>query len=278
MHVYYREYNLSPLRPANRGSPKGVKTGVHLKVKKRFTEHFADYFAHENLGDMPVELFLEKFKYQDHEYEKKIFHFLLDEERIRSRKIKPFKNHQSWQGKEAINSPVIKYKLQDYKDFSFMAALEKKVRVRLDANGLFNKDEIQTFIKQIPKDLLSFIDYLEDPMADLDWKDLSLPLARDFIKGDPYDFLIHKPNSRFLGETDKKVIFSSYMGSDLGLWHAYCELLEKGNLKEAHGIITPGLYQEQNFFFDTGHVPAAESIKILYDELSTPGWKLLCSI
>jgi hypothetical protein len=251
---------------------------VHLKIKKRFTEHFADYFPHEALGDIPVELFLEKFKYQDNEYEQKIFHLLLNEERLRSQKLKPFQNHQLWDGKKEFNSEVIKYKLKDPEDFRFIQALEGKRRVRLDANGLFNKSSFDTFQNKIPKDLLPFIDYLEDPMPELDWKDSTIPLAQDFIKGDPHQYLIHKPNARFLPETEKKVIFSSYMGSDLGVWHAYCELLEKGDLKEVHGIITQGLYNEEKFRFLSGFSPDTRSIQTLYEELSAAKWKLLCSI
>lgn len=273
MNVYFRFYKLNPRRRANRLSSSGVKTGVHLRVKMRFTDHFADYFPHEELGDSPVDLFLEKFKYQDHEYERKVFHFLQQDERLRSQEIRPFLNHQLWDGKETITSPVVKYKLHDPHDLNFIRALEQKTRVRLDANGLFDRPSFEKFQKGIPSSLLSLIDYLEDPMKEADWKDSKLPLARDFIQGEPYDVLIHKPNARFLSATDKQVIFSSYMGSDLGLWHSYCELLEKGDLKEVHGLITPGIYEEQRL-----NPLETNSVAKMYKDLHAGEWKLLCSI
>lgn len=273
MNVFYRPYKLTPLKALNRFSSQGIRSGVHLKVKKRFTEHFADYFPHEILGDRPVELFLEKFKFQENEYSQKVFYFLLNEEKIRSQRPRPYQNHQLWNGQEAITTPVVKYKLRDEKDFTFLKALEKKHRMRLDANGLFGQESIKEFINQIPKELLVHIEYLEDPLIDKDWSNISLPLARDFIDGDPFKVLIHKPNCRFLKKTEKKVVFSSYMGSDLGRWHAYCELLEKGDLSEFHGINTPGLYAEERT-----NLLNEESVLDLYNELSFGEWKLLCSI
>lgn len=273
MNVYFRRYQLTPLRSANRLSSTRVKTGVHLMVKMRFTHHFADYFPHEELGDMPVELFLEKFKYQDHEYEQKIFYFLQQDERLRSQKPKSFQNHQLWDGQSAIESLVVKYKMKGPDDLTFIKVLEKNVRVRLDANGLFDRSSFEHFQNDIPRTLLPLIDYLEDPTQDLDWKGSKIPLAQDFIPGSPYEVLIHKPNSRFLKKTDKKVIFSSYMGSDLGQWHCYCELLEKADLAEFHGILTPGLYQEQRL-----DVMDLKSVKDLYLGLHDGEWKLLCSI
>jgi hypothetical protein len=142
---------------------------------------------------------------------------------------------------------------------------------------MFNQDQYTTFIKNIPKEYLHLIDYLEDPLPVENWQDLGVKLAQDFIKGEPAQVLIHKPNARFLPKTDKKVIFSSYLGSSLGVWHSYCELLEQGNLQEIHGIITKGFYQEE-FNFLPGFVPDQESIKNLYDDLSKSEWKLLCSI
>lgn len=254
MNVYYRPYRLHQKRKLNRLDASSRKSGVHLKVKTRFTEHFADYFPHESLADLPVELFLEKFKYQDNEYEQKVFHFLLHEEKIRSVKPRPFKNHT-------------KYKLQAHDDFGF----KKFKSVRLDANGLFNRDSLKIFVAELSEN----VEYIEDPMRDTDWSGFDIPFARDFIAGEPYAYLVHKPNCRFLRPTEKKVIFSSYMGSDLGRFHAWCELMEKGDLSLEHGIHTPDLFEEQKLtdFSDS------DQILELYNDLSSSeGWKQLCSI
>jgi hypothetical protein len=273
MNVYFSPYKLTSRKAANRLSSAGVKQGVLLRVKMRFTDHFADYFPHEELGDKPIDHFLEVFKYQQQEHERKIFYFLLEDERLRSQKLRPHLNHQLWDGHEELRSPVVKYKIRHHEDFGFIPALKKKYRLRLDANGLFNRDTLERFQQQIPQDLLPFIDYLEDPMQDKDWGGQLLPLAQDFIRGEPASVVIHKPNSRFYPTTDKRIIFSSYMGGDLGRWHAYCELLERGELKEYHGINTPGLYAEEKL-----DLTQIKTVEEMYQDLHHLEWKLLCSI
>lgn len=280
MNVYYSRYKLTPLKSANRLSSQAQKAGVHLKIKKRRSANFADYFPHTPLGDMECEEFLDKFKYQDNEYHQKVFHFLLNDDNLSALPNKRFLNHEIWNGLDEIKSNVIKYKLKDESDLSFLKLLEKKVSVRLDANGLFFRETLQKFLKQIPD--FSLLEYLEDPMRETDWSNLGLPLARDFIPGSPYNVLIHKPNSRFQPSEERPVIFSSYLGSDLGKWHAYCELKEKSNLQYHHGIITSGYYQEEclkfNGNYQQGFLPDEKSLKALYDELDAREWKLLCSI
>jgi hypothetical protein len=278
MHVFYNIYQLTPLKRANRLSSVKPQIGVHLKIRKRFTNHFADYFPHLSLGDGPVELFLEKFKFQENDYQKKILYFLLNEEELRSQKIKNFKNHQLWDGSSEILSSVVKYKLNDPEDMNFYKAIQKGFRVRLDANGLFNPDNLQHFIKKIPHEYLPFIEYLEDPMNEINWPSCSIPFAEDFIHGSPSAVIIHKPNARFFPVTEKKVIFSSYLGSDLGLWHSYLELIQKGDLGLFHGIVTKGFYQEERLRFDSSVAPIESDVRELYNDLENTQWKLLCSI
>jgi hypothetical protein len=280
MNVYYSFYELTPLKSANRLSSTQTKHGVHLKVIKRRSANFADYFPHMPLGDRHVEEFLEQFKYQDHEYDKKVFHFLLHEDKLSALPNKKFYNHELWDGVSQAFSPVVKHKLNDPQDLRFMSLLKQGIRVRLDANGLFTKIELQKFLKEIPD--LKLIDYLEDPMQDLDWDGFTLPFAQDFIPGAPCEYIIHKPNARFYQENEKKIIMSSYLGSDLGKWHAYCELKERGDLNEFHGIATNGFYQEERLKFQgsykSGFIPEEKSIKNMYNELDGKSWKLLCSI
>jgi len=278
MHVFYNIYQLTPLKRANRLSSEKPQVGVHLKIRKRFTNHFADYFPHLPLGDGPVELFLDQFKFQENDYQKKILYFLLNEEGLRSQKIKNFKNHQLWDGASEILSSVVKYKLNDPQDLTFFKAIEKGIRVRLDANGLFKHEDFIDFTQQIPKKYLPFIEYLEDPINNSNWPSSPIPLAEDFIHGSPSSVIIHKPNARFFPVTEKKVIFSSYLGSDLGLWHSYLELIQKGDLGLFHGIVTKGFYQEERLRFDSSLGPIESDVRELYNDLENVQWKLLCSI
>lgn len=282
MNVYIKFYKLHALKALNRLSQAGERRGVHLKVKMRFTEQFADYFPHTALGDKECDEFLQIFKYQDNEYEKKVFHFLLNDERLRSQRPKVFLNHELWDGQTEAMAPFIKYKLKGPDDFSFMALLKKGLRVRLDANGFFDRVTLDKFLSEIPKDFLPKLEYIEDPTTDKDWSFSQVPSAQDFISGSPYQFYIHKPNARFLNEQNVPVIFSSYLGSDLGRYQAYTELLEKGDLKITHGIITNNFYVEEKLKFQgsylQGFTPDEVSVRAMYNELSFGEWKLLCSI
>jgi hypothetical protein len=282
MKVLYSEYSLTPLRKANRLSSLDSKRGVFLKGTLGDKVLFADYFPHEALGDSSIGEFLSRFKYQDHEYDKKVFHFLLKDHDYQKLKPVKFFNHELWIGTGASHSSVAKYKLQGHDDFSFLPLLENKVRLRLDANGLFSRKEFSDFVKQIPELSRHLIEYIEDPLKDTDWSDLALPSARDFIAGSPYEVFIYKPNCEMRQKNDKKTIYSSYMGSDLGRWHSFCDLVETGDLKEYHGIVTKGLYQEQiDFFkgsFNEGFVPELELVKKVYKEVSHSEWKVLCSM
>ena len=282
MHVYFKRYKLTPLKALNRLSGITPRFGVHLKIKTRRNENFADYFPHPELGDRIADQFLEEFKYQDQEYEQKVFEIQLHEDKLRSSPLKVFFNHELWDGKSEIKAKTIKYKLKDEKDYSFLGALSQKIKCRLDANGLFNAKTITEFEKGIPHHLKDHIEYLEDPMKEPDWSASSLTLAQDFIPGSPFKFIVHKPNRGFapLGETP--IIFSSNLGSDLGLWHSYLELIMQGNLSLIHGLITPGFYQEEKLKFtgnySQGFIPDKKTVKTMYDELSAGDWKLLCSI
>jgi len=266
MLVYFSPYSLTPLKAANRHSTLRPEKGVYLKIKTRFTEHYVDYFPHTALGDSPLELFLENFKFQNQEYSQKILHILLKEEAFRSQKIRPFLNHDLWDGVGQNLSEVVKYKLKDPMDDSF---LRTKGKLRLDANGMFDLESFEKFKSLLP---LERLEYIEDPMGTTDWSMLKVPLASDFINGSPHDFIIHKPNARFYPKTQSKVIFSSYMGSDLGRWHSYCELNELGDLTLHHGLKTPGLYVEQKFNYESS------SVNGIYKELYGLSWKNLCSI
>ena len=78
--------------------------------------------------------------------------------------------------------------------------------------------------------------------------------------------------------TNKTNIFSSYLGSDLGMWHAYLELLKEGDLSLYHGVTTRGFYEEERGIFDSNNHPQLDVLKSFYLELENLNWKSLCSI
>ncbi len=282
MKVFYSTYNLKPKKKANRLSDLASKPGVYLRAELNNKVYFADYFPHLPLGDRSVDEFLAGFKFQHIEYDKKVFHLLLQDHAYQKVTPKAFKNHQLWNSTDKIDSPFVKYKLLDLDDRSFMLLLDQGIKVRLDANGLFNKETYLKFMSEIPKEHLPLIEYIEDPLSSLDWSNLLTPNARDFISGDPFDFYIYKPNCEFYPETKARIIFSSYLGNTLGLWHSYCELVTQGDLSLRHGIYTSGFYEEEASLFQgnyyDGFSPSQNEVKTLYKKLDQLNWKSLCSM
>jgi hypothetical protein len=72
------------------------------------------------------------------------------------------------------------------------------------------------------------------------------------------------------------------MGSSYGLLHAYRELVSRGDLGLYHGLLTPGLYQEEKAVFKgnylEGFSPDSEVIREMEAELQAREWRPLCSI
>jgi len=253
MQIFYSLYELTPKKNLNRLSSLKKKKGVYLKIRKRHTNHFADFFPHIELGDEELESLL------------------------RTQIFRSFFNHQLWDGKSSLYENVCKYKLQAPDDFSFLKIQDKNITLRLDANGCFSLDSFSIFLSQIPKEFLSRIEYIEDPMPHHPWPSSPIPWAEDFIKDETAEIIIHKPNARFI-KKDKKNIFSSYLGSDLGLWHSYLELLKEGDLKLYHGIKTHGFFEEERNIFSSSNLPQLDVLKSYYLELENQPWKSLCSL
>ncbi len=282
MEIQYSLYTLRPKVRANRLSSLEPKTGVYLRslVKNEFG--YADYFPHAELGDSPTDKFLAGLKDQINEYDKKIVEFIKKDPGFRKQICRPFLNHQLWTGIETLKSPVIKYKMLKKDSELYLDLLNKGIRIRFDGNALLSRDELKNFIDRIPTYQRHLVEYMEDPIKSLDWSDLPVPTAQDFIKGDPCSFYIHKPNARFYPDVKVPVIFSGYMGSELGLWHAYSELLEKGDLNQVHGLIVEDFYEDQqNIFLGDYHstfIPDEVEINNIYRDLGNREWKTLCSI
>ncbi|HXH29608.1 MAG TPA: hypothetical protein VNJ01_02235 [Bacteriovoracaceae bacterium] len=282
MKVYLSPYRLTPLKRANHSSSLAPKSGVLLKAVLKDATLFADYFPHENLGDRGVEEFLQDFKYQKVEYDQKVLDLLLRDGTFQKLKAKSFLNHKLWDGSPDPAASVVKYKVMDPQDVGFLPLLQRGVRIRLDCNGLFSKASFKEFQTCIPEKSWPLIEYVEDPIRELDWGEIPFPTARDFIQGQGSSYTIYKPNCEFLPVTDSKIIFSSYLGSDFGRWHSYCELALTGNLELFHGIITTNFFTQERPVFHgnylMGFSPNAPEVRKLYSSLSAQPWKHLCSI
>ena len=282
MDVQYSEYELIPRKRANRLTSLDVKRGVFLRVKTDKGFAYADYFPHAVFGDRSVDQFLKEFHLQKNEYDQKILWLLTKDSEYQSFIAKDFFNHQLWTGVENLRSPVVKYKIMDQGEDFFLTLLEKDIRIRFDGNALFSREELNAFMAKIPASKIALVDYMEDPMKDKNWSNLPVKSGRDFIEGIPFDYYIYKPNAEFYPETEAKVIFSGYMGSELGFWHAYCEMIERGDQKEIHGLVVEDFYADQKKLFLGDYritfKPDLNVVKEIYSELERRTWKPLCSI
>jgi hypothetical protein len=282
MKVFYSPYALTPKKRANRLSDLAPKPGVYLRGTLGDKVLFADYFPHHALGDRGPEEFLGSFKFQEHAYDRKVFALLLKDADLRRSPLRAFRNHQLWSAGETPAGPVVKYKLGDPEDFAFLPLLAAGLRLRLDANGCFDRVTFRTFVDRISAAYRSLIDYVEDPAPGEDWSGFPLPTARDFIAGTPHAYVIYKPNREERPQTDAKIVVSSYLGSDLGRWHAYGELLAHGDLAETHGIVTESFYDEELPLFRGSYretfTPDRDVARRIYRDLAARDWKLLCSM
>lgn len=278
MKISYSLYTLTPKRKANSQSSVNKKTGVNLRGELNGKTFFADFFPHTELGDESLDEFMEGFRFQKTEYQKKVFDLLLKDSEFQNLRPQMFKNH-ALQTETTIHAPI-KYKIMGEDDYGFLPLLERRRTFRLDANGIFSKSGFTKYIENLDPRLLKSIQYVEDPTSDLNWEDLPTKTARDFIQGTPAQFIIHKPNARFKTDEPLPHIFSSYMGGALGVFHSYCELIREGDLSLYHGINTYGVYEEDRELF-TGLdllTPHVENIRRVYRDLMTSSWKHLGSI
>ena len=271
--IEYSLYELQPLSALNAKSSKGKKRGMYLRVKNDSGFGYADYFPHAELGDLSVEDVVSGKR--DIHFEKALW-FATNEKELRQRiTARSFKNHCLY--KDGKAERVLKVKVFGKQDFTkIRKLLQNDVTVRLDSNGAISVDQWNSFLKELEADELGKIEYIEDPGAG-DWGQLIVPAAKDFTEREGFDYVIHKANARFL-ENNGKAIFSSYMGSDLGRYHCWLELMDRGDLELVHGINTPGLYQDQLEIFncEDGVCTLNESaVDEIYANLNRRSWTCL---
>jgi hypothetical protein len=298
--VSYAEYQLTPLKQLNRFETK-TRRGIILRIGG-VNASYVDYHPWTELGDASIESILEDLK-----TDRKLpitLHLLNTandntSDLLCKKALQPFKNHclisdQQW----PLSGDVIKCKIG--KDVESEVKWIKKIlkqgsRVRLDANGVFSYEETLSFWDSFTPEEQLQIDYLEDPTFYCPklWKDFKkhgIPLAVDRVvrpdELDPttFDFIVHKPNIQpwqSINHLEKPVIFSSYMGHDLGRLYSLNQLVLRGDLDLIHGIDTPSLYKEQRALFtkDNGNtVLDFDNCEEVFSEIEQMEWKELCQI
>jgi hypothetical protein len=278
MKLYFHKFELTPRRELNYLSSLAPREGVFLKGESSEGVGFCEYFPHPELGDKGVDDFLHSFLDQKTVSQQKAM-YLLHPQWSKIYETKTFFNHQLFHFDHNLQSHVIKYKIKNHQDLSFLQLLNKGIKLRLDANGQFDKQSWSEFYRSLPSDFSENLDYIEDPLSCLDWDDISLSRARDFIMGDPFQVKIFKPYREFFPQDNKRVIFSGNMGHGLSNYQAYLELIQLSDLSEHHGIITEGIYEELPELFigdyQLGFTPDNSALKNYFLELESLEWRLL---
>ena len=312
----YCLYELTPLKKLNRFQ-SNVRQGVLFKLEDNGVG-YVDYHPWHELGDLPIEVVIDNLKTHS---KSEIANFLIasaykDKQRVIDHiEMLPFKNHQIFTPDEQANSlddrqrvNIAKVKISNNVSFEvnrIKEILKQVDKIRLDANNGLTLQQLISLWSSLNETEKMQVDYIEDPVAfDMDsWekiRKLGVPLALDrwpnmedvFLEnGNQFvskltrltDFMVFKPNISAFNKVDfgKPIIFSSYMGHDLGRIQCYFELLEHGDLELVHGIHTPNLYCEQLELFEYKAqlcTPILENFKIVYDKLEQLKWSYLCQL
>lgn len=280
MKIYFHHFNLKPISALNAMESDHPREGVFLMGKNNTDTTFWEYFPHPELGDETVDEFLTDFKYAHSIFKQKALFRLMNPLELRNHLT--FLNHELYRNGSELTSKIIKFKLLNNNDFRFLKLIENGHHLRLDANGIFNRQSWTAFEQNIPKKFQSFIEYIEDPLKDLDWSNIPIKTAQDFISGEPFQIKIYKPYREFFPHVNSPIIFSASMGHFLGTYHTYLELIHFGDLTLHHGIVTPMLYKNVPVLF-TQKAPETFIFNIeMFDafkkELLNLKWTHLCTI
>lgn len=275
--IEYSLYTLAPLKRLNSQSTDENKQGLYLRLlsDEGAVDGYADYFPHVELGDLSVDEILSGKR--DGYFEKCLW-FAKNAKALESAALKGFKNHLlSLPDDGPAAGRVIKMKVNGPEDFEKIKnALKTDASLRLDANACVSLEQWKTFFKGLSDEELDKIEYVEDPGVG-DWRELPVASAKDFMESTYWNFEIYKANARFC-DRPEKAIFSSCMGSDLGRYHCYLELVNRGDLGLVHGIHTPGIYREQLDLFkerDGLFYLNQEAVEKIFADLKERQWTTL---
>jgi hypothetical protein len=277
--------SLNHLTPAN-----SARKAAYLRMEHTDGRHsYAEYAPHPQLGDQPLDSFLNDITAGKSQTHFKVWQLLTDDLEYQTPKgLLTFKNHC------LISALELDINLKDHSYYKIKIGpntvlnhpslkLPAHTRFRLDANGSFNHETYAQFRAGLKPELLPMIEYIEDPLSDLNWSAVDLPLAQDFITPTVgiIAFKIYKPNRDFFSTQNfdhNRIIFSTYQGSWLSDWHAYQELLRYGDLNQVHGLVTsdlshPSIFESNDYFH---YCPCADRIQKNYQALANLSWRNLC--
>lgn len=274
MKWWYSPFELRPLKKLNNRSSLAPRSGLYLKNSNGGV---TEYVPWPEFGDQTVEGFLKNPDQQLWENLQRLAELPL------LPKPKPFLNHYLLTPSDQLlaDRQVVKIKLnKDYDEAIEMMEEAPVNTCRIDFNQALNLEEFITFLNSISVELKQKIEYIEDPFKYDQglWKeDYGVPLALDLAGDDEhFPLRVYKPMVQRRPRGAKKIIFSSYMGSWLGMWQTYLKLLDEGDLNLYHGIVTPGLYQDEMIPFVPAEgdyfSPDLELVKIELERLLAREW------
>lgn len=279
MELSYCDYELTPVKDLNSFSNMKKRNGLLLRDDR--SGSFADYCPWEEFGDLSIstlkEIIQNEKEHSTFDHVKTLL--LLDSKRgevIHS----PFKNHTLGILQNEIYG-VFKIKCGtdiEYEAHRLNSLVQKHfLTFRLDFNNLLSEEKFSIFIKLLDKNIVKRIEYIEDPFPYSEsWGRYDVNLATDRNPAQEHFVSIYKPLADVCLPRGKKIIFSSYMGHDLGIYHSYLMLLKYGDLSLTHGINTPGLFEKQREIFTTEEGVCTvnpRSINQMYTELEGLEWK-----
>lgn len=267
----YFPYSLTPKRRANRFEQKQRKGFILRYEQNGFIGH-SDYFAWEELGDRSVDEVLKDLNSNTNSIEVKR---LIDQAILFSKiNVKhlldfEFMNHVLYANEKLENKTIkLKVGINPPSEIRTIKELIQNNNIlRIDANCAFELHEMKAFLNQLSSFEKSKIEYIEDPVlySTDEWKELksygvslALDNVRDWslIDNQAFDYLVFKPNVNDFNNQlnfSKKVIFSSYMGHDVGRIYCLEMLRQFGDVALIHGIDTPNIYEEQLSLFNINH-------------------------
>jgi hypothetical protein len=220
-----------------------LRKGVFLRLDEKY---YMDYHPWEEFGDLSRADFLTSISNSGPDTKTSEL-FELDKTRHEVHH-RPFRNH----GLNHLEGGIGKFKISCPSEIENILKRYGNSNVyRFDLNNGSSFSELKFTWDKLTDTQKHQIEYIEDPFPYNDhWRELfdfGVPLAcdRNEFNVGVCDYQIFKPNvDTFLLNSSKKV-FSSYMGEDLGRYHAYLSLMLNGDLNLIHGINTPNLFRDQ---------------------------------
>lgn len=266
--ISFYKYELNPLKKANRFNKK-IRSGLLLRYEINNKIGYSDYFPWEELGDTSLDVVINDLLNSN---KTKLLNLLIKQAKNFSEidfyKLSnfKFKNHVLVNDNQNCENKFVKIKVGTSlcdEIANIKRLIKLKNTLRIDANGLFDYGQMVEFWANFSDEEKKQIEYVEDPTPfdQSTWnrlknKNISLAIDRvpnwDQVDQNTIDFVVFKPNilDRDNLKLNCPIIYSSYMGHDVGRIFALFDLFKNGDPNLYHGIDTPNLYKEQLDLFE----------------------------